>query len=417
MLLVYEKLNVRVSKFFKVILPKTTDEEANFESIITNIIDAQIVYQLHDTIDMITFYKKANLNTHKRIQHTQDYTLQERLKVNIIPKHVVYAYKGHDFNVYLADEFIFIVYSKNDKKSDRSWTWHIVIYDTKRNILTRHSDTFYKSYGGVYGFYYLRKCRKVILPVGNATFSDEVFHNSHDKRRGFNLRGFYVIYLTESIDNRYSYGFIYITSHAEKYVKTKYADKHSMIVDTIIDYTIDVNSGIMYMIYKINRRSDYDYKTSIIVLEYNLCGKNITEIFEVDFNRFKIFGIESPIPIIEDASGNNNMLLYLSNKRLRDKGIPKYLPMHISSEFYDFMSNKLFHSEMIFSSHSKPLVRDRHFNRIATVLAKIEYLKVAAHIPLQEDIIAMRNGRNGKLLAVLLMIDLTLVRSDFASVY
>jgi hypothetical protein len=81
------------------------------------------------------------------------------------------------------------------------------------------------------------------------------------------------------------------------------------------------------------------------------------------------------------------------------------------------MSNKLFHSEMIFSSHSKPLVRDRHFNRIATVLAKIEYLKVAAHIPLQEDIIAMRNGRNGKLLAVLLMIDLTLVRSDFASVY
>jgi hypothetical protein len=412
MFLVYKKLNVRVSKFFKVTLPKTTDEESNFETITTNIIDDQIVYQLHDTIDIITFCKKANLNVYNRFQNTQDYILKEHLKVNIIPKHVVYAYKGHDFNVYLADEFIFIAYSKNDKKSDRSWTWYIVIYDTKRNILTRHSDTFYKSYGGIYGFYYLRKCRKVILPVGNPTFSDEVFHNSHDKRRGFNLRGFYVVYLTESIDNRYSYGFIYITSHAEKYVKTKYADKHSMIVDTIIDYTIDVNSGIMYIIYKIKRRSDYDYKTSIIVLEYNLCGKNITEIFEVDFNRFKIFGIEFPIPIIEDASVSNNMLLYLSNKRLRDRGMPKYLPMHIFSEFYDFMSNKLFHAEMIFSSHSKPLVRDRHFNRMDSVLAKIESLKVAAHIPLQEDVITMRSGHNDKLLAMLLMNDLAIVKAE-----
>jgi len=117
MLLTHKKLPVIISKFFKAILPKNTDEEANFESISTNIIDGQIVYQLHGTIEMIKFYKKANLNAYKRIQNTQDYTLQERLKVNIIPKHVVYAYKGHDFNVYLADEFIFIVYSKKIEKA------------------------------------------------------------------------------------------------------------------------------------------------------------------------------------------------------------------------------------------------------------------------------------------------------------
>jgi hypothetical protein len=97
--------------------------------------------------------------------------------------------------------------------------------------------------------------------------------------------------------------------------------------------------------------------------------------------------------------------------------MPKYLPMHISSEFYDFMSNKLFHSEMIFSSHSKPLVRDRHFNRVATVLAKIESLKVAAHILLQEDIITMRNGRNNKLLVVLIMNGVTIVKSEKISLY
>jgi hypothetical protein len=58
MLLVYKKLSVCVSKSFKVIFPKTTDEKANFESIRTNIIDNQILYHLHGTADMITFHKK-----------------------------------------------------------------------------------------------------------------------------------------------------------------------------------------------------------------------------------------------------------------------------------------------------------------------------------------------------------------------
>ena len=101
-----------------------------------------------------------------------------------------------------------------------------------------------------------------------------------------------------------------------------------------------------------------------------------------------------------------------SAKLLRVRGMPKYLPMHISSEFYDFMSNKLFHAEMIFSSHSKPLIRDRYFNRVADVLAKIEILKVAVHIPLQDDIITMRSGRNNDLLAVLLMNDLAVIKSE-----
>jgi hypothetical protein len=34
------------------VLPKTTNEEANFESIKSNIIDNQIVYQLQDTNDL-----------------------------------------------------------------------------------------------------------------------------------------------------------------------------------------------------------------------------------------------------------------------------------------------------------------------------------------------------------------------------
>jgi hypothetical protein len=104
--------------FFKIVLPKATNEKANFESIKPNVIDNQIVYQLHDTTDVITFYKRPNLNAYKRHQNEQDYMPQECLKVNIMPNHIVYAYKGHDFNVYLADEFIFIVYATNCKKAE-----------------------------------------------------------------------------------------------------------------------------------------------------------------------------------------------------------------------------------------------------------------------------------------------------------
>jgi len=149
------------------------------------------------------------------------------------------------------------------------------------------------------------------------------------------------------------------------------------------------------------------YKSYVWVMKYNLCSES----------DIKSFGIEVPTPIIEvsnslseDTPSNENILLYLSDKRLRDKGMPKYLPMYISSEFYDFMSNKLFHAEMIFSSHSKPLIRDRYFNRVADVLAKIIILKVAVHIPLQEDVITMRSGRNNNILAVLLIGDLVVVK-------
>ncbi len=403
MLIVYRNPPVRTSKFFKIVLPKTTDEEANFESIITNIIDTQIIYQLHGTIDMITFYKKNNLNAYKIIQNTQDYKLRERLKVNIIPKNVVYAYKGHDFNVYRADEFIFIVYSKNDKKNDKSWTWHIVIYDTKSNILTRHSDTFYKSFGGIYGFYYLKKCRKVILPVGNPIFSDEVFHKNQDKRRGFNLSGFYVIYLNNSTNNGYSGSFVYISSYIQKYIENKYSDKCGRIMRMFTDYNIDINKGVIYTVCKIICAMNAKYKAYVLVLGYNLCSESDIKSFEIEVPTPII---EVPNSLSEDTVSDENILLYLSDKRLRDKGMPKYLPMYLSSEFYDFMSNKLFHAEMIFSSHSKPLVRDRYFNRVAAVLAQIESLKVAVHIPLQEDVITMRSGYNNKVLAVLLICDL-----------
>jgi hypothetical protein len=249
----------------------------------------------------------------------------------------------------------------------------------------------------------------VILPVGNPIFSGEVFHKSHDTRRGFNLGHFYVIYLNKPTDNGYSHKNEYIGSHIEKYIEDKYSHKCKRIMRIFTDYNIDTNKGVIYTVCKIICSTNFEYKAYVLVLEYDLCSESHIRSFEIEVPTPII---EVPTSLNEDTPSNENILLYLSNRRLGDRGMPKYLPMHISSEFYDFMSNKLFHADMIFSSHSQLFVKDRRFNRVDAVLAKIESLKVAAHIPLQEDIITMRNGRNNKLLAVLIMNDVAIVKSE-----
>jgi hypothetical protein len=176
-----------------------------------------------------------------------------------------------------------------------------------------------------------------------------------------------------------------------------------------IDYNIDINKGLIYMVCKIICSINSEYKAYVLVLEYDVCSESYIKSFEIEV---PIPIIEVPTSISEEPVSDNNRLLYLSNKQLRNKGMPKYLPMYLSSEFYDFMSNKLFHADMIFSSHSQLSVKDRHFNRVDAVLAKIESLEVAAHIPLQEDIITMRNGHNNKLVAVLIINDLAFVKSE-----
>jgi hypothetical protein len=59
------------------------------------------------------------------------------------------------------------------------------------------------------------------------------------------------------------------------------------------------------------------------------------------------------------------------------------------------------------------LIKDRYFNRVASVLSKCELLIYTTHMPLQEDIITMRSWHNKKVLAVLLMDDLAIVKVDY----
>jgi hypothetical protein len=225
MLLTHKKLPILIAKFSKVILPKSISEAPSFKSIQSTIIDRQIIYQLNGTADTIIFYKKGNLNMYNRPEKAQNQIQIEYLKSNILPKHIKYVSENHDFLIYLADEFIFIVYSKDDNGPKDSWTWNILLYNTKNNSWSKYSQTFNKSYGGIYGFYYIRKCRTVFFAVGKTIFSDEVFHKAHNTRRGFKLQDFYFIYLDKPKNDLHLY-----SSHLEKYMEAKYDGKCDQIL-------------------------------------------------------------------------------------------------------------------------------------------------------------------------------------------
>lgn len=228
-------------------------------------------------------------------------------------------------------------------------------------------------------------------------------------RRRYNFLDDTVHAIKDRIEETY-YDYVSLKIYVEQYIRFKHI--HNSSSGTVVNYSMDIDNNRMYLIFRLNYQMNNNFKTYTAILEYDLCSKANIDILNAEFGNIKIFEIEAPVPIIEDILDNKNILLYLSNKRRKDIRIPKYLPMHISSEFYDFISNKLFHYDMIFSSHSKPLIRDRHFNRVDAVLAKIESLKVATHIPLQEDVITMRSGSNNRLLAVLIMEDLAVVKME-----
>jgi len=108
---------------------------------------------------------------------------------------------------------------KPSMKDKTRWALDIWTYDTKLNILSNHIKDFYKPYYKIYGFYYLRKCKKVIFTFGKLNFSNEVFHKTRGRRRGFKLRDIYVVSLAEIKDTRCYYNHIAISKLTEHYIK------------------------------------------------------------------------------------------------------------------------------------------------------------------------------------------------------
>jgi len=175
-----------------------------------------------------------------------------------------------------------------------------------------------------------------------------------------------------------------------QYMKEKHSSKCSGFGVKNVDCSVDVNNGVMYI-----TGLNYDCDIPVVTLECDLCGN-----YQV-----REFGIQYPIVRSQDLASDKAKPIYISTKALENKNHPKYLPMYLSNEFYDFITNKAASSGMVFSSHSRLTVRDRHYNRIDAVLAKIDALKEAVNVALQDDIVMMYEVDYRNLIAVMVIYD------------
>ena len=310
-------------------------------------------------------------------------------------KYLIDTTRDSMYKMYIAGEFIFIVFKTEGK---RQWHLHynILVYDIRRSIWWKE-EIVVSTYSdiGIYGCYYIKKCEKVIFLVYNKQGHDNSFFNIEENRRAINIEQAIVIELSRNLDSinfkHLSLGAIII-----QYMKDNHSSKCSGFGVKNADCSVDVNNGIMYI-----TGLNYDCDIPVVTLECDLCNN-----YEV-----REFGIQYPIVRSRDLASDKAKPIYISTKALKSKNFPKYLSMYLSNEFYDFMTNKTSSSDMIFSSHSRLNVRDRYYNRMDAVLANINELRGTVSVALQDDIVMMYEVDYRNLVAVMVMYDLAVIKT------
>ncbi len=304
-------------------------------------------------------------------------------------KYLIDTTKDDMYKMYIVDDFIFVVFKTEGK---RHWhtNYHILAYDPRRStwykqelVVSTYSDI------GIYGCYYIKKCEKVVFLVYNRQGHSNSFFNIEENRRAVNIEQAIVIELSRNLDS-INFKHLSFNGIVIQYMKDKHSSRCSGFGVKSADCSVDVDKGIMYI-----TGLNYDCDIPVVTLECDLCGN-----YEV-----KEFGIQYPIVRSQDLALDRTKPIYISTKALKSKHFPKYLPMYVSNEFYDFMTNKVASSDFVFSSHSKLSVRDRYYNRMDAVLAKIDALRETVNVALQDDIVMMYEVDYRNLIAVMVMYD------------
>jgi len=117
-----------------------------------------------------------------------------------------------------------------------------------------------------------------------------------------------------------------------------------------------------------------------IALEFNLC----------DGYKFRDLDIGSRV-VMTDYMLREGTPIFISRKSLKHRGMPKYLSPYVSKDFHDFIRNKSFSSDMVFSPFSSEKgiwVRDKYFNRASVALIDFASLKNVVHVFLDNDVVA-----------------------------
>jgi hypothetical protein len=306
----------------------------------------------------------------------------------------------YNLYVYVSGEFIFFVYK--DRRKNRYGNeifYKILIYNNVRKYWIEYLEYV----DNIFGFCYIQKCKKFVL-----------FQGQPLSRMGFDLEQFVIIDLAgidkDNTINKndfvlgYGYHIDYISkSEIRNYIKDNHkeecSDLHAYTNDVIrCDFTIDNQRGIIYIMCTIKHEN---CAIKFIALEFDLCNEYRFRDLDVGFS-----------VMITDNMLNKNVSIFIPGKPLRYKGMSKYLSAYISKDFYDFLRNKSFDSDLIFSSFSSKggiWTRDKYFNRFSIVLKSFDSLRNIAHVFLSDDMVLLE-GDGEKTAGVFIVSGLAIVK-------
>jgi hypothetical protein len=330
---------------------------------------------------------------------TKKYVINIKESEQVFNKYLDYNYnRYYHFNIHVSDEFIFFIY----KDSESEGILHkILIYNTVKNYWIQYVE--YRD--NICSFCYIKKCKKLVLFQG--------WQLSHMK---FDIEQFIIIDLAEvdkdtTIDKNnfihdYRYHIDYISkSEVEHYLRDNHKKECINIYENDIkcDFTIDEKRGVIYMICTIDIKTvDGACTIKFIALEFNLC----------DRYKFRDLDIGTHV-VMTDYMLKEGTPIFISRKSLKHRGMPKYLSPYVSKDFHDFIRNKSFSSDMVFSPFSSEegiWVRDKYFNRASVALIGSESLRNVVHVFLDNNIVAVQADDEKLTSCVFIIDDMSIVK-------
>jgi len=280
----------------------------------------------------------------------------------------------HLFNIYFVNDFIVILHKAGILLYNipRGWWWNEVI------------DFEVDFCGYVHDYYYLKKCQKIVFILS----SKSIIYNI-----GFIIIDLEIIntkreqvgkHDNNSEDKNYKTILYVVNILYYKGIKSYLLGNLAKILDDIafsfdvsfIDYSLDVNNGVLYLVYKLIRLANDDIVYAVI--EYNLCNKTY---------KWREFRIDVPINWCNPCLDDKKVPVYISHKRLASKRIPKYLPMYSLRSLYNIITNKL-------SQYG--LVIEKRFAYTKTVMNPLSHLEKRTHL-ISLDVIDSKFNRISKI--------------------
>ncbi len=345
--------------------------------------------------DTNKYFIVANDGTKKYVINIKEYE-------QVVTKYIEYT-KHYDFNIHVADEFIFFIYKDSE---DGATLYKILLYNTVKNYWVQYVEYT----DNIRGFCYIRKCKKLVLfqfhtllhmkidleqfiIIDLAKIDKDVTINKNDFLLDY---GHHIDYISKSEIAHY------IKDNHKKECPTLYQN------DIKCDFTIDEQRGIIYMICTIDIKTiDANCLIKFIALELNLC----------DEYKFRDLDLGSHV-VMNDYILRASNPIFISRKSLKHRGMPQYLSPYLSKEFHDFMRNKSFSSDMVFSPFSSEQgirVRDKYFNRVSVTLIGFESLRNVVHVFLDNDIVALQADDEKLTACVFVIGNLSLVKQIHSS--